>query len=180
MVGDLHKQRTEYAIKYFNLLNFRVITINGLETKLREICGKSKGIRPDLLMIWHDKINLDVSRDLPIIPTKILIKWIEIYEKNFQGFPLNNHASEAILRTLTMKDLYQPDQLRRGLFGQKIKTKAFLYEHLSEGFMFLIDFYLVQENGIWNCVQEIPITNLIYTSNLTYKKKKRLRIQMRK
>lgn len=156
MVGDKHGERTKYAINYFEQQDYKVISIEDFESTLREISNKSKGIRPDILMLWHSNKDLEIIKNPPSIPRRIMVNWIEVFDSNFQGFPSYDDIAEAILRTITWKDLYDAELLRRGMYGEKFKTKMKLYDLLKDNTWLQINFFIIQEDLMFKCFQIEP------------------------
>lgn len=155
MVGVLHNERTEYAKKFFEQQeHFREINIINLETILKDISGNSIRVRPDLLMIWHNYQNFDLSIKPPDIPSHIRILWAEVVDTSLQGFPKTNDVRKAIYYTLTWKNLYDTIQLKSSIFGKKIKTEKILKDLLIKHRTHInIDFYYIQDDSIWKCEQ---------------------------
>ena len=158
MVGDLHQTRLDYAKKYFENYeggkwHFREIRIENLAKNLIEISGKSKGIVPDLVMIWHNYLEKDFT-DLPIeLPSSICICWIEVFVNSFRTFPKRKELLEALIQSITLRDLYEPEQIKSSILAGIINTRKDLSNYLRNHCNIHVDFYLVQDDSIWECKQ---------------------------
>ncbi len=158
MVSELHKERTEYVKKYFENYNngrtpFKEAHIEKFQKELIKSSKKNKRIKPDLLMLYHHDQDLNLSINTKKIPPYIGVKWIEVIDSNFNEFPKVEDVEEALCRSITWRDLYERENLQKGLSGEKINTRMSLYDVLKERCTFKIMFYLVQDGSIWNCEQ---------------------------
>jgi len=165
MVSDKHQKEIEFAKmflcgEYFAKNNFEFTDFNvidrpsNLMKTLKEISGKSEGSIPDLLLIAHDCQKINPSYNIPQIPYKIMVLWIEAVEPSLQGFPDKKDATEALLRTLTWKELYDQELLLKGPFGQKMKVNQELYEFFENQMTEIyVKFFIVRGETIWECTQ---------------------------
>lgn len=151
---ESHKKRIEYIQQLFEKKGFKKVLINNLESKLKEFSNQSERVRPDLIMIWHNHQDRDIRNELPQIPDKIKILWIEVVKSNFQGFPLSHNVYNAVTKTLTWKNLYDPEKLKRSLLGKGVKINQTLYgAFIEKGTQLFVYFFYVQDNSIWKCEQ---------------------------
>ncbi len=165
MVSDKHKEEIEFAEMFLSgdyfaekdkvYTDFKVINRpSNLMKTLKEISGKSEGTIPDLLLISHDSQKIDPSIEVPQIPYRIMILWIEAVESSLQGFPDKKDATEALRRTLTWKDLYDQELLLQGPFGQKMKVNQELCEQFDRKMTeIFVKFFIVRGETIWECTQ---------------------------
>ena len=103
---------------------------SNLMKALKEISGKSEGSIPDLLLIAHNFQKIDPSIDIPQIPYEIMILLIEAVESSLQGFPEKKHATEALRRILTWKELYNQEFYKS--FNYKM-TEIFVKFYIVRG-----------------------------------------------
>ena len=132
---------------------FKEVRIENLEKNLREITGKSKGLRPDLIMMFHHHLHKDLAGKTVEIPNYIGIKWIEVYTSNFQSFPKLEDLREALYRSITLKDLFDNENLKSSILGRGIHMNMDLYDYLKENCNIEVTYYLVQEESLWKCEQ---------------------------
>ena len=78
MPGEIHNERTEYAVKSFEERDFKKINITNLTSELQIITGKAERIIPDILMLKHNLAKLDLSVNPPDIPFRIEVLWGEV------------------------------------------------------------------------------------------------------